>query len=285
MKKILALAVVAAISTPAMADMTIGASTTFGWIGDSLTGEGFGTDGSSISLSGKETLENGLTVSGAFGFENGAKGQAVAGTGSNMAVSGDFGTFKISNGTFGPYTESFGTDNFVGEFGVESAPLTVIAYTAPAMGPVTLVVDTAEGGVDAGAGAGAYDVQVTALLKAGDFAGRVAFKNVDAGSNRTRVGGSYNLGVAKIGASYQNQDGAYAYTSYGVTVPMGATTIGLSASKKEDKSAAAAADMNGTSLNVSHALSGNVTASVQYDKYDTAAGENTRTKALVTLAF
>ena len=285
MKKILAIAVATAISAPAMADMTISGSTTFGWIGDSLNGEGFGTDGSSISVSGSEALENGLTFSGAFGFENGAKGQAVAGTGSNMAVAGDFGTVKIVNGTFGPYTESFGTDNFVGEFGVESNPLTVISYTAPAMGPVTLVVDTAEGGVAAGAGAGAYDVQVTALVKAGAFSGRVAYKNYDSADNRVRVGGSYDLGVAKVGASFQMQDNAYDYTSYGVSVPMGATTIGLSASKKEDTTATPAADMSGTSLNVSHALSSNVTAAVQYDKYDTATGENTRTKALVTLAF
>jgi hypothetical protein len=184
-----------------------------------------------------------MTVSGAFGFENGQKEKAVLGTGGNLTISGDFGKFAITTQKSGAYTESYGSaDNFVGEFGTESVG-DVVSYTAPAMGPVTLVVDTGEAGNSIGSGAGAYDMQVTALVKAGDFSGRVAFKSVDAGKNRTRIGGTYNLGVVSVGAAFQSQ-GDDKYSSAGVVLPLGATTLSASVAKKET----ATTTLNGTSF-------------------------------------
>ena len=282
MKKILAIAVATAISAPAMADMTIGGTIAAGWSGDSNTSEGFGIDTAEISVSGSETLDNGVTVSGFLGFENGQEEAPVLGTGSKLSVAGDFGTFYIHSQKSGAYTESYGpADNFVGEFGTEVVA-DVVAYMAPAMGPVTLVLDTSETGNAIGAGAGDYDLQATALIKLGSFAGRVAYKNVDAGDNRVRLGGTFDLGAVKVGASYQNQDGGYEYTSAGVTVPMGATTLAASIAKKETD----AVKLNGTSLAVSHTLSSNVSASVKYNDYDVdASTDNKAVTALVTLTF
>lgn len=282
MKKILAIAVATAIAAPAMADMTIGGTVAAGWSGDSNTAEGFGVDTASISISGSEALDNGMKVSGAFGFENGQKAKTVLGTGGNLTISGDFGAFAITSQKSGAYTESYGSaDNFVGEFSTESVG-DVISYTAPAMGPVTLVVDTGEGNdASIGTGAGTYDMQVTALVKAGDFSGRVAFKSVDAGKNRTRIGGTYNLGVVSVGAAFQSQ-GDDKYSSAGVVLPLGATTLSASVAKKET----ATTTLNGTSFAVAHKLSSNVTASVKYNDYDVnATTQNKATTALVTLAF
>jgi hypothetical protein len=293
MKKILAIAVATAIAAPAMADMTIGGSVAAGWSGTDTSGEGFGIDTAAISVSGSETLENGLTVSGAFGFENGQEDATVAGTGTVMSVAGDFGKVAFNNNTFGAYTESYGdADNFVGEFGTESNS-DVIAYYAPAMGPVTLVLDTSDGeGI--GAGAGNYDAQITALIKAGDFSGRVAYKNYTDADNRVRVGGTYDLGALKIAAAFQSQDDAYDYTSAGVVVPFGATTLSASVAKKEV--AATSTDvkynLNGTSFAVSHALSSNVSVSVKYNDYQVAGAttasaktDEKATTALISLSF
>jgi predicted porin len=101
--------------------------------------------------------------------------------------------------------------------------------------------------------------------------------------NRMTVGGTYDLGAVKLGAGVQNTkytQGSALESLVGVSVPMGALTLGADyvSIKVSDTGAASDGTYTGYALQGLYALSKRTDVRVRYARYDSAALANVDTK-------
>ena len=94
------------------------------------------------------------------------------------------------------------------------------------------------------------------------------------GLNRYRIGGDYNFGIAKVSLGYQTRDHDLAdQYAFGLTVPLGATTLNLTYGARDSQKAVAkygvAADVErtGTGVQVRYSFSKTAFAEVAYATY------------------
>ncbi|MDT7514468.1 porin [Rhodoferax mekongensis] len=237
-KTLIALAVLAA-SGASFAQVTITGNYTAGYRMSTTGGatasdaSGFGIDTSLVTFTAKEDLGGGLSAS-AFMNIDGLNRAGVGGGDSGMALAGGFGKLSLETGRGSDYL-SGGTAG-VGGVGLDGkvfSALTTsdsIAYTSPSFGGVTFGVShdegsTAQGTAETtspiGLGFGAAgtpsgaDYQRGVAVTVGYAAGPLAVNGNykvwdqsgavnDNAKNRVSVRGSYDLGVAKIGAGFRN---------------------------------------------------------------------------------
>jgi predicted porin len=100
MKKIIAAAVATALVAPAFAaDVSVSGTTIFNYITDdrATKGDKVATDDQAITVKATQELSNGMTVTSAFNLVHDGTGNDLDNQGSNLAVSGAFGTVAIGD--------------------------------------------------------------------------------------------------------------------------------------------------------------------------------------------
>ena len=309
MKKILAIAVATAISAPAMADMTIGATYAFGYTNVEYdvpaaaaddSGSGFGTDTAAINVSAS-TEVNGYTVTGKISAGGLTRGSAVTGENAELTVSGDFGKVQAGEYELGSGIRALGTagapvNNMEGEILGAAANKAMVKYTAPAMGPVTLSVNMAQT-LGMGTGDDTASTGVAAAISMGAVSAKVDYTswqdNVTTADDRIRAAVKVDLGSFAIGAGVDNTDapngGTTEYTVAGVNyIVSDATSVGVAYAKKETKasSGAATTSVDGYTVGFTTALSSNVSLNGNFSEWETSAtADANKTNLIVSYSF
>jgi hypothetical protein len=326
MKKILAIAVATAIAAPAMADMTISGTYAYGWSNvdyetptstlsyatptaantvktassSNDTGSGFGVDTAAITVKASETLENGMNVAASMTFDGITDGDGVKGAASSLTLSGDFGTISMSNVEAGSPTRAMASvgapvNNMEGEvLGAAVGGTSILGYTAPAMGDVTISASLVEAGQAAGEmGAGddtssstvGAKYSANGLMVSADY---TVWQDNSTYDDRTRLAATYGMGAIAVGYGYQkvnDTDGSdKVETTAGVSYQVSeATKVGAVYVTAEDS---ASDKLSGYSVGFSTAIAGNVTLSGNYSDWETsAAADATKTNVVLAYSF
>jgi hypothetical protein len=229
-------------------------------------------------------------------------------TGENAAItlSGPFGSIKAGSEEGSVYLSGWQgpASAFDGKVLSSNAITDAVSYTAPKMGPVTLSVgmsENASGNLGLGVGGQTTTQRLTSYAVSfaqGPLAIKANFLDYDredlaATNTKTvvRYAATYDLGVAKIGAgssvAKRNNGAKVTDVAFGVTVPMGAITVGAnSASRKISTDAVAT---KGTSFAVSYDLSKRTSVSLRQTNWRdggaTRAGKESDTLVLVGHSF
>jgi hypothetical protein len=237
------------------------------------------TDGDFV-LSASEDLGGGLKIAASMGVQSRGRDTAIAARDASLTVSGGFGAvtigaIEIGNGIIGlggADAPTIGMDGAVANLNravlSDVMNMDVLMYTSPAMSGFTVSAAL----LDATAGLGMQNTAATqdATLvgvnyAAGAFAAAADYTSfglnaVAVGADsRTRLSASYDLGVAKLGAGYENIKTTAATnngeTQYliGVSAPVGkALTVGANYAKNTKDGAV---DVSGYELGANYALS------------------------------
>jgi predicted porin len=214
-------------------------------------------------IKGSEDLGGGLTAS--FQLESSITADTGASTGftrrSKLALSGGFGTLSMGR----QYTPTFnliaGTDA-MGTNGATTSTLYeavradgMFMYTSPSINGVTVVVGTAGDATETTAGLDTKtqlnDITVTYAagpLKVG--VGSSSSMDTAAGvdgakTKQTTIGGTYDMGVAKLffgNANSKVSGVSTKETNFGVNVPMGAVTLLAAYGKNKADSSTSSTD-------------------------------------------
>jgi hypothetical protein len=253
-----------------------------------------------LRLRGRDAATDGA-AGGASGVgQNGARPRD-----SSMYLTGGFGTVTVGaieagNGILGLVTAGgptfIGLDNNVQLAGASNVDL--LSYRTPTMSgfsAVAMLIDSVGGG-GAQATSTAQDATVIGLnYSAGALSAAIdqtsyGLNSLTAGADsRTRMSANYNLGVARIGAGYQTAKTtagiAKKETAFGVSVPMGAITLGaVYASSKTD---GVAGNNTGYDMSAQYALSKRTYVALQTQSIKTAgvSGNNTNTRIQLAHSF
>lgn len=174
------------------------------------------------------------------------------------------------------------------------ANVNILSYASPSIAGFTVGVSTTSavgkfsGGSSATTGA-AETVSVS--YAAGPLSIGADYTN---NAKRTRVSASYDLGVAKLGAGYEQRKVTGAGDGYavGVSVPMGALTLGAAYSanlKIRDSSTVTEEGAAAFEVGAAYALSKRTTLSTAYVKHnseaETATGAGYAYRVRMTHAF
>ena len=248
------------------------------------TNKGATMTDSSIRVAVAEDLGNGMRASGFVQFAgNASRGGNVTKEDSALALTTGFGTVGISNtrssnvaigaNVFGsslPYT------TFYMSGGVASrAAGDVVSYASPSISGVTLGLSQFEATEGDKTSAAKISI-MSANYVQGPLSVAVARKSKNAAAltaagatakkAENEVALTYNFGVANIGLGYGSKRNSTdkALTSYGVSVPMGAITVGLNGAQRGD-----ATFMEG---GLKYAFSKRTTLNAMYGTYEAIAG-------------
>jgi predicted porin len=252
MKKTLIALAAVAVSSAAMAQVTISGAWGVGYQKTEIAGaadkKGFVMTDSDINFTVSEDLGNGMRASGSVSIAaNGGRGGNVTKNDSSLALATGFGTFSVAN------TRSSNVAIASNVFGSSMPVVSIYAstdsraagdaatYTTPELVKgLRLSVtqfESTEGDVTAekvniiGASYANGPLMVTVANK--DYSDVL---NAAGAEDRTEGAITYDLGVAKVGLGYGTKTTATgkAGTYYGVSIPMGAITIGANGGKRGD---------------------------------------------------
>jgi predicted porin len=248
------------------------------------------TDGDFV-LTASEDLGGGLKATASMGVQSRGRDTAIKGRDASLTLAGGFGSvmigaIEIGNGIIGlggADAPTMGLDGATGLGGISRAVLSdvmnadVLMYTSPSMGGFTFAAAL----LDATAGLGMQSAALTqdatlvgvnyavgAFAAAADYTS-FGLNAVAAGlDSRTRLSASYDLGMAKLGAGYENLKSTAATnnseTQYliGVSAPVGkALTVGLNYARN---TADAANTITAYELGANYALSKRTGVQVAY---------------------
>jgi hypothetical protein len=255
---------------------------------------GFGMDGTSITFAASEDLGGGLSVSAKTSMDNVQYGSAVKGNNASLTIAGGFGSIAmaaskesgdgLSGNALGVRLDGAG---FVASAGDSDS----IKYTSPELIPglkvAVLYGDTAVAGNEAATGLSGNVAAATYYLdySSGPLTLGTNLTKYNKNTkgdlvNKTRLFGSYDLGVAKIG--FGTQSGAVTNDSvqksdrtvFGISMPMGAMTAGVGyGSIATTNSSGTKTTVSTTALNVNYAMSKRT--SVVFDFSRTSGGVST----------
>ncbi len=292
-----------AVAGAATAQVSVTGALGFGWegvspaVGGSETGIKV-TDGN-VKFSASEDLGGGMSVLTAMDIQSRGRDTDIIGRDASITLVTGFGGFTLGaveagNGIIGlggagahvigldGNTAGTGSGVLDGGVNVDIAKYSLPLGNGIGIGISVARTDAANGlkGTNAGNTYGAT-YSMGAISAALDFTDVALAK-------RTRVSGSYDLGVAKLGAGYQTRKftGATStnkQTVLGVSAPYGAFTFGLNYST--NKQSTANISNKGIDLGVSYALSKrtNVYAQMQSVTIGTAdAAKTTRVKMVTS---
>ena len=304
MKKTLVALAVLAASGASFAQATVTGTYAAGYrMSHDKTGadaSGLGIDSSNVTFTATEDLGGGTVVKAYYGLDAINRAGAKGGN-SGMSIAGSFGKLEYSLDEGSEFvTRGGGQAGGVSFDGKVTSSLSPagdgVTYSYPLTSAVTLAVDYSESGaVEQALGAGsqgdgaitgqrqyqarvayvAGPVNVTARYATYDSKGTNAMQD-----NRVRLAGSYDLGVAKIGAAYSRLAyvvGTRTDTGLTVNVPLGALTVGASyANRNWDNakgSMAADGNANGYSFAATYALSKRTSVIATYARWNNAAAD------------
>jgi hypothetical protein len=222
------------------------------------TNNGAAMTDASVRVAVSEDLGGGVRASGFVQFAQPhgtgvSRGTAVTKEDSSLALSGGFGTVSISNtrsgnvaiganvfGTSLPYTTFYGSSSNAGVATRGNGDL--ISYSSPAISGFTLGVAQFEASEGVLTSANKVSI-LSANYAEGPLTVAFASKSKNAAmrtatnmKTENELAVTYNLGVARVGLGYGSKVATTgkALTSYGVSVPMGAITVGLNGAQRGD---------------------------------------------------
>ncbi len=213
-----------------------------------------------VKMTITEDLGGGLKATAATQFDvRGRTSNSAEDT--TLSLSGGFGTVMIGaieagNGIIGrawagaPINLTNGFDNGTLLGGAANAD--IISYSAPAINGVVFSVKRLDsvGFVDTAGANGAQQANVLDLsYSAGALNAGIDYtKNAGASTtSRVRMSANYNLGMAVVGFGSEKSQNALRMTTVGVSVPMGAVTLGAVYAKRGEQ--------KGTAIGANYALS------------------------------
>jgi predicted porin len=270
MKKTLIALAAVAVSSAAMAQVTISGAVTFSYDSNTTAGvkaSGMSNTGGNIGIRATEDLGGGTTATAFLSIQNAGRQAAANSRDVTLTVNGGFGTVTtgqieagspLANVAGGPVR---GLDNDT--FTTAATHQTVASYTSPSFSGVRVSVAKFD---DAVAGAGAKTATKPATVYGLSYAAgpltvgadmtQMSVENNASYKSRTRLTARYNLGVAVIGVGTQSFDNRTTAaepktTAIGVSVPMGAITLGAQQTTQKT----AGATNKGTAIGVKYALS------------------------------
>jgi predicted porin len=298
MKKTLIALAAVAVSSAAMAQVTISGLVGAQFAQEKGTNGTFGLHDADLTFTAAEDLGNGMkvTAKATMNFEAGR--QATGGTtaGNNavedvtLAISGGFGAVTIGrveagNGIIGRGLAGapvMGADD--GIVLAAASNTNIVSYGSPRMAGVQLTGNFTQGTGIFGSrisnlevkGAESFAVSVGANYAAGPVSAGIDYQQT---IKRIRASASLDLGMAKIGAGMETKGGAGDNFVVGVSVPMGAVTVGAaySANTKDRGTNATTGKSLGTEdataaeVGVSYALSKRTSLSAAYKAYNSEA--------------
>lgn len=321
-KTLIALAVLAA-SGASFAQVTITGnlaigyqSTTTGAVGTSTDAAGFGVDTSQIDFAASEDLGGGWKMGAAMGFAGADRSMessaAMAGRNASLSLTTPVGLLTLASTKAADYLS--GTIAGVGVYynGFDGKVLNkrtnrdVVSFSVP-VGAFTLGASYQESanlqGLGEGTtGAAATTGQALTTLGATYGAGPVAANftylsfasRVGGYKDQTRLSGSYDLGVVKLGLGgvVTNHDAGAGGKStdllFGVKAPMGALSLGANlVSRKIDDVAFTAqgvGTINGTALEADYALSKRTMVVANYARWTQVVGNDASSQFTVLLS-
>ena len=284
-----------AVAGAATAQVSVTGALGFGWegvspaVGASETGIKV-TDGN-VKFSASEDLGGGMSVLTAMDIQSRGRDTTIAGRDASITLVTGFGGFTLGAVEAGN-----------GILGLDGAGAPVIGLDGNTAGTGSGVLDgcvnvnIAKYSLPLGNGIGISVARVDSALALKGSAGNVygatysmnaisaALDLTDtATAKRTRVSGSYDLGVAKLGAGYQTRKakgagsvyGTNKQTVLGVSAPYGAFTFGLNYST--NKQSTANISNKGTDVGVSYALSKRTNVYAQMQSVTIGTGDASKT--------
>jgi predicted porin len=290
MKKTLIALAAVAVSSAAMAQVTVSGSITAMYenitVDDTPTGKvnGFDFDDSEVVFSFSEDLGGGMKASGSMSFENASDGAAAAGGGTTLGLSGGFGSVVFSTKGSPDYlpldvvTSSKFSDGTVNDR---------VTYTSPTIMGARLSVIYGDGNATAGTGAGSSPTNASTTYSLdyanGPLTANYAILQVDKdthtgfdGGNRFKVG--YDFGVAAVSYGMVNTTSAADVdreeTGLTVTAPLGSgIKVGFSMATSETDGAD---KLDGTAVSLAYALSKRSSITVEMADYENADAVNVK---------
>jgi predicted porin len=320
MKKTLIALAAVAVSSAAMAQVTISGKLRFAYETQSSTKDastaaakksGLRVTDGDLVLTAAEDLGNGVKATADMAIQSRGRDTAIAGRDAKLTLSGGFGSVMIGaieagNGIIGLGGAGAPVYGLDGTAIAAAGNTDILRYTTPTMGGLNVYVSALDaptaGGMEAKAktqeqyqigvnfSAGALKVAADYVTAQDNGAGYTTAKNfvlnesgtentpTDIGSkattlrdNRTRISASYNLGVAVVGAGYEVDNRKTSATAtrkvkdtiIGVSVPMGAITVGLNYGT-QDTGDATKPTVKGTDFGVKYDLSKRTYVAAQY---------------------
>jgi predicted porin len=284
MKKTLIALAAVAVSSAAMAQVTVSGVINARYQSSDTTGngvvKGMTFSDSEIVFSASEDLGGGLKASGSMSIEGLSDGANGTGSGVILGLSGGFGSVTFSNKdgsdylavnevTAGGFTNSFADDR--------------ITYTSPNISGLTLSVTLGDGVRGATAvGESATDKSRTVELNyaAGPLTANVGMLSVDKNTHTSLDGGTrfkvgYNFGVAAVTYGQANVTNSptskTTETATTISVPLGAITASLAMATSKTGTDA---QLNGSNLTVAYALSKRTSLSFNRIDYETSSLSN-----------
>jgi len=243
MKKTLIALAAVAVSSAAMAQVTISGSYGFGLEQSAATAKGLVQTNGGITFSAKEDLGNGMSVTATAAFDiDRERGDALAGADRGITLTTGFGQITMGNtrtstllaGIMGGSTvaDIYNTRIFAAQvegdaisFGTKAGPVTVglsrFGYErADAAARTTSATNLNE--IRVGYTDGPLSITGSALAHSG---GSIAKRN--------EIVGSYDAGVAKVSLGWSDIDtDTESAVAVAVSVPMGATALQYSTASK-----------------------------------------------------
>lgn len=258
-KELFALAALAVSgATFAQSSVTLSGVVGFGYQTSSAGVKGLTNTDNTFAIGAVEDLGGGLKASVATNFDSTTStfGGNVLRRNNSIGLSGSFGALSISNTRSsdmlinGMVAPSYLPDGMYDSSGIITrANVDVLQYTLPSFSGFTPFVQYVEA-ADDGNGASAVKFYVVGTTyTAGPLALGVQVKknnNAAAGavSNNTEAFATYDLGVAKFGLGFDSKNtfasgvttanAAKSATSVGVSVPLGALTVGANYAVRGD---------------------------------------------------
>jgi hypothetical protein len=309
-KHLIAAAVAGAFAVPAMAQVTLSGQFGIGYGSGLTTAQGFQVTDGNLTARAQEDLGGGMKAAASMEIRVRGRGPAntvsatapndigIGGRNATVSLSGSFGTIQggsieFANGIYGRGSAGapVAVQNPVNEDGLvisTQANSEYLRYDTPQLAPGLNLAVTYADAVGTGRGADTVAVKNTYSLTGGLFykTGPIdaayeytSFNQADGTTRiRHRTSASYNLGVAVVGAGYEtreltaNKNLDYSEYVVGVSVPMGATTVGVTYMANQDS------DNSLWGIGVQHALSKRTSVNFSYaDKDGVAAHPNQAT--------
>jgi predicted porin len=300
-KTLIALAAVAVTST-AMAQVTLSGQLAYAWESTSsadavsVDTNGLGVTDGNLTFRASEDLGGGMKISTSQEFVSRGRDTAMSGRNATISLSGGFGTFTIGSleagngiiGLGGAGAPVYGMDNGVTLAGAGNVDIAMLAL--PSMNGFTVVLKTLDGTAGGLHSQGGNITSVQLKYGAGPLAASIDSTSYgslrSAGANsRTRMSASYDLGVAKVGFGYEDNDKGLAADKkerlVGISIPMGSMLFGINVASS--KTTGVVGNNKGTDLGMKYSLSKQTSVFVQYQTTKAAGATNSASKYRVKL--
>jgi hypothetical protein len=307
-KSIIAVAVLAA-SGASFAQVAVTGFLGFGYQNDVSNVKGLKMYDGSIAVSAKEDIGGGTSVTASTSFDLKGRDQALVATDATLVVASSMGALTLGAIEYGNpigaisagvsldgYADTSAATAVSGGAPIDGAVKVDYAGYSAKFGAFNAGLAYAEIGTPvalatastAGNPSGVSAYVLTAGYAAGPVAANLTYDKFNApaalagvyyvdGATRTTLTGSYDAGVAKIGAGVSMFSNSRA-SQYrlGVSAPVGPVTVGLDYSYRASQSLttnfAAADSMSGVAVGASYALGKMTNVTLGYATYSSGAG-------------